>query len=100
MIFALSMSIFFSLLRFALAERILKSLSGGVKKSGVILISLLFYMSNIIIIGLIIVLSLKTGGYTFIASLIGTFWVVIIIIINSLTEALGITRNQFGQKVK
>ncbi|WP_244648279.1 hypothetical protein [Ruminiclostridium herbifermentans] len=44
-------------------------------------------------------LSLNFGIYTFIAALIGSLSIVIVTIINAITEALGITKNQFGEKV-
>lgn len=100
MIFALTMSTIFSLLRFASIERILKLMTSSSKKTGVFVLNLLIYLFLMAAIGVIIVLSLKTGVLTFLAALAGTLIIVIIIMINALTEALGITRNQFGQKVK
>lgn len=100
MIFALSASTFVSFLRLASFGRILKLLTSGEGKNRLIIINLLLYMLYLIAIGVVIAVSLKIGTRTFLAALTGTLLIVIIIMINAITEALGITRNQFGQKVK
>lgn len=99
MIIALTLGSFFSLLRFWLLESMIKYLSKNSNKTFAIVISLMFYVFGLIIIGIIVVLSLNFGIYTFIAALIGSLSIVIVTIINAITEALGITKNQFGEKV-
>jgi hypothetical protein len=54
---------------------------------------------GLIIIGITVVFAFNFGVYTFVAALIGSLSIVIVIIINAITEALGITKNQFGEKV-
>lgn len=100
MMVALTLGVIFSLLRFGLLEAILKYLSVSGKKSLAILVNLMLYLLSLVIIGVMVVVSMRFGIYTFLATLIGSLSTVIVIMINAITEALGITRNQFGQKVK
>jgi hypothetical protein len=87
MIIALTLGVFFSLLRFYLLDFVLRYLGASRNK-------------NLAIIGVTIVLAVRIGIYTFIAALVGSLSIIIIVMINAITEALGITRNQYGQKVK
>jgi len=100
MFFALTASILFSVLRFALLEAVLKLLGGGESKTILIIINLVIYLFNLVIIGVMIVLAMRFGVLTLIATLGGTLSISIIIMINAITEAFGITKNQYGQKVK
>ncbi|HEY5582941.1 MAG TPA: hypothetical protein VIK78_00395 [Ruminiclostridium sp.] len=100
MLFALTAGILFSVLRFALLEAVLKLLGGGENKTIIIIINLVIYLFNLVIIGVMIVLAMQFGVLTLIATLVGTLSIPIIIMINAITEALGITKNQYGQKVK
>lgn len=99
MIFALTLGTFFSLLRFWLLESMIKYLSRSSNKTLTIVISLMIYMFGLIIVGITVVLAFNFGIYTFVAALIGSLSIVIVTIINAITEALGITKNQFGEKV-
>lgn len=100
MLFALTAGILFSVLRFALLEAVLKLLGGGENKTIIIIINLVIYLFNLVIIGVMIVLAMQFGVLTLIATLVGTLSIPIIIMINAITEAFGITKNQYGQKVK
>ena len=100
MILALTVSVLFSVLRFALLETVLKLLSGQVNKTLVIITSLMIYLFSLVIIGITLVFAMRIGFYTFIVALVGALSIVIIIMINAITEAFGITKNQYGQKVK
>ncbi|HEY5584560.1 MAG TPA: hypothetical protein VIK78_08715, partial [Ruminiclostridium sp.] len=64
------------------------------------IINLVIYLFNLVIIGVMIVLAMRFGVLTLIATLGGTLSISIIIMINAITEAFGITKNQYGQKVK
>lgn len=100
MIVALTVGVLFSILRFGLLESVLKYLGASGKKSLAIIINLVIYLLSLVIIGVMVVLAMRIGIYTFVAALIGALSITIIIMINAITEALGITRNQYGQKVK
>lgn len=100
MIVALTLSVFFSILRFALLESIIKFICASGNKNLAIIANLVIYLFSLVIIGVMVVLSMRVGVYTFIATLVGSLSIIIIIMINAITEALGITRNQYGQKVK
>jgi hypothetical protein len=69
------------------------------KKTLTIIVSLMIYIFGLLIIGITAILALNFGVYTFIAALVGSLSIVIITIINGITEALGITKNLFGEKV-
>lgn len=99
MIFALTLGTFFSLLRFWLLESMINYLSRSENKTLAIVISLMIYVFGLIVIGITVVFALNFGIYTFIAALMGSLSIVIVTIINAITEALGITKNQFGEKV-
>lgn len=100
MMFALTASMMFSLLRFSVLESVLKHLGNGLNKKSAIVLNLVLYIFNLGIIGLVIGAALYTGTAVFIAAVFGTLSVLVILMINVLTEALGITKNQFGQRVK
>lgn len=99
MIIVLTLSVIFSLLRFWLLESIINYLGKNTNKTLAIISSLMLYMFGLIIIGITVVFALNFGVYTFIVALIGSLSIVIVTIINAMTEALGITKNQFGEKV-
>lgn len=99
MIVALTFGMSFALLRFAVLESVFGHLYGAGKKRAVIT-NLVIYLLNIVIIATMVMISMHYGLYTLVAALAGTFSIMIIVIINAVTEAFGITKNQFGQKVK
>jgi hypothetical protein len=99
MIVALTLGTIFSLLRFWLLESMIKYLSKSSNKTLTIVIGLIIYVFGLIIVGITVVLALNFGIYTFVVALIGSLSIVLITIINAITEALGITKNQFGEKV-
>lgn len=100
MIFALTAGVLFSLLRFAVLESVLKHLISLGNKKQAIIAGLVIYLLNLVIIGITVTLAMQFGVYTLIAALIGTLSILIIVMINAVTEAFGITKNQYGQKVK
>jgi len=100
MIVALTLGVLFSLLRFGLLESVLKYLGASGNKSLAIVANLMIYLVSLVIMGVMVVLSMRVGVYTFLTALVGSLSIIIIIMINAITEALGITRNQYGQKVK
>ena len=100
MMVSLTLGVLFSLLRFGLLEFILRYLGRSGNKRLVIIATIMVYISSLAIIGITIVFAMRIGVYTFFAALVGSLSVVIILMINAITEALGITRNQYGQKVK
>ena len=100
MMISLTLGVIFSLLRFGILEAVLRYLGASGKKNLAMLVNLMIYLFSLVIVGVMVVVSMRFGIYTFLATLIGSLSTVIIIMINAITEALGITRNQFGQKVK
>lgn len=100
MILVLTLSVFFSILRLALLEAILKILGDSGNKRLAIITNLVVYLFSLVVIGITLILAMRINFYTFIVALVGALSSVIIIMINAITEALGITRNQYGQKVK
>lgn len=97
---ALTAGVLFSLLRFAVLESVLKHLIAVGNKRQAIITNLVIYLLNLVIIGITVVLAMQFGVYTLIAALAGTLSIQIIVMINAVTEAFGITKNQYGQKVK
>lgn len=100
MIAILTLSVFFSILRFAMLEGSLKLLGSKGSRKLAIIVSIMLYLFWLVIVGGLVAIALKIGIYTFFAALVGSLSTEAIIMINSITEALGITKNQFGQKVK
>ncbi|WP_242856165.1 hypothetical protein [Ruminiclostridium josui] len=68
-------------------------------KKVAVALNLVLYLFNLGIITITFVLALNFGVYTLLAALTGTLSVVIVIMVNTITETLGITKNQFGEKV-
>lgn len=99
MLFFLTFSVLFSSLRFWLLESIINNVGKSGNKRLKIIISLILYILGLLIIGVLLVYALNFGIYTFVVTLVGSFSIVIITIINAITEALGITKNRFGEKV-
>lgn len=101
MIVALTLSVIFSLLRFWLLESMInyRENNGSKRKKITIIAILIIYIFGLFVIGITVILALNFGVYTFIAALIGSLSIVIITIFNGITEALGITKNGFGEKV-
>lgn len=99
MVFTLTLSVLFSLLRFWLLESMINYMGKNGKKTLAIIGSLMLYIFGLLIIGITAIFALNFGVYTFIAALVGSLSIVIITIINGITEALGITKNRFGEKV-
>ncbi len=95
-----TVGVLMAVLRFGLLEMILGFLGTKQSKRLSIIVVLMSYAFSLAIVGITIVLAIRIGVYTFIAALIGSLSIIIIIMINAITEALGITKNQFGQKVK
>lgn len=100
MILVLTFGVLFSILRFWLLESVLKQVVGRGKKSLAIIANMMVYLFSLVVVGGIVVIAIRIGIYTVIAALVGTLSIPIIIMINTITEALGITKNQYGQKVK
>jgi hypothetical protein len=100
MITSLTLGVFISLLRFAVLESVFRHLLGGASKNRAIFISLVIYLLNLVIIGITVVFAMQFGIYSFLAALAGTLSILIIVMINAVTEAFGITKNHYGQKVK
>jgi len=100
MMVALTLCVFFSILRFGLLESVLKYLGASGNKNLAIIANLMIYVFSLAIIGVTVVLAMRIGVYTFLAALVGSLSIIIIVMVNAITEALGITRNQYGQKVK
>lgn len=99
MIIILTVSVLFSLLRLAVLEAVLKQLGNGINKTVAVVLNLVLYLFNLGVISVTIVFALRMGVHTFLAALTGTLSVMIVIVLNVVTETLGITKNQFGQKV-
>jgi hypothetical protein len=100
MVMVLTGGVLFSVLKFALLEAVLKLLGSGRKKTLAIMAIIIIYLFSLVIIGVLVVFAMRIGVYTFIAAMVGSLSVIIIVMINAITEALGITKNQYGQKVK
>lgn len=99
MMVALTLGVLFSLVRFGLLEWVITYLNSSVKKTITIVASIMIYVFGLLIVGITAIFALNFGVYTFLAALVGSFAVVIITMINAITEALGITKNRFGEKV-
>ncbi len=97
---ALTLGVLLSLLRLAIFDAILGVLIGQASKKQAVIISLVIYLLNLVIIGITIVFALQFGIQVFIAALAGILTIMIIVMINAITEAFGITKNHYGQKVK
>lgn len=95
---AVTAGVALSILRFAAFERILKIASVSKTKPFVMLISIIWYLLNLGIILVIFAKSIQISFTTLLAALLGTLSFLIIIVINTVTETLGITQNQFGQR--
>ncbi|PYG89534.1 hypothetical protein LY28_00753 [Ruminiclostridium sufflavum DSM 19573] len=99
MIVALSLGTFFSLLRFGLLETMINYMCRSGNKTLTIVASLMIYVFGLLVIGITTVFALNFGVYTFIAALAGSLSIVIVTVINAVTEALGITKNRFGEVI-
>ncbi len=99
MIIILTVSVLFSLIRLAVLESVLKHLGESSNKTVAVVLNLVIYLLNLGIITITFVLAVRFGVNTLLAALTGTLSVMIVIILNTITEALGITKNQFGEKV-
>lgn len=100
MIAALTIGVLISLLRFAVLESVLRHLLSIANKKQAVFINLVIYLLNLVIIGITVVLAMQFGIYPFLAALAGILSILIIVMINAVTEAFGITKNNYGQKVK
>ena len=100
MILVLTLSVFFSILRFAILEAVLKHLGNSGKKKLAIITNLVLYLFSLVVIGIMLILAMRISVYSFIIVLVGACSIVIIVMINAITETMGITRNYYGQKVK
>lgn len=100
MIVALTAGILLSLLRVTVLEALFKHLLGFSGKKHVIVINLGIYFINLVIIGVAVVIAMQFGVHALMAALLGILSVMIIVMINAVTEAFGITKNHYGQKVK
>ncbi|MDF2987983.1 MAG: hypothetical protein K0R50_3493 [Eubacterium sp.] len=100
MALALTISVLLALLRFAVLESVLKHSISIASKKQAIFISLVIYLLNLVIIGITVVLAMQFGIDVLLAALAGTLSILIIVMINAVTEAFGITKNHYGQKVK
>ncbi|EPR14480.1 hypothetical protein L323_00200 [Ruminiclostridium papyrosolvens C7] len=98
-IIILTVSVIFSLLRLAVLESVLKHLGEGANKTVAVVLNLVIYLFNLGIITITFVLAVSFGVYALLAALTGTLSVMIVIVLNTITETLGITKNQFGEKV-
>lgn len=99
-IIVLTITVLFSIIRFAMLEGILKTIGPKANRNNAVIIIIMLYIFSLVIVGGMVVIAIRIGIYAIFAALIGSLAVEVIIMINSITEALGITRNQFGQKVK
>ncbi|WP_242981137.1 hypothetical protein [Ruminiclostridium sufflavum] len=93
------MGTFFSLLRFGLLETMINYMCRSGNKTLTIVASLMIYVFGLLVIGITTVFALNFGVYTFIAALAGSLSIVIVTVINAVTEALGITKNRFGEVI-
>ncbi len=100
MVVALTAGVLLSLLRFSVLEAVFKHLLGVAGKKRAIINNLVIYLLYIVIIGITVVLAMQFGVHSLMAALAGILSVPIIVMINAITEAFGITKNHYGQKVK
>lgn len=98
MAIAVTAGVALSILRFAAFERILIIAGVSKTKPFVMLVSIVWYLLNLGIILVIFAKSIQISFTTLLAALLGTLSFLIIIVINTVTETLGITQNQFGQR--
>jgi|GEM_PF-2107204 len=100
-IVALTAGVLLSLLRVAVLEALFNNLLGHAgKKQIIIIINLGIYLLNLVIVGVTLVIAMQFGVHTLVAALVGILSVQIVVMINAVTEAFGITKNHYGQKVK
>lgn len=100
MVTALTAGVLLSLFRFAVLESVFRHLIGTASKKQAVTVSLVIYLLNLVIIGITAVFAMQFGVYALGAALAGILSVLIIVMINAVTEAFGITKNHYGQKVK
>ncbi len=100
MVTALTAGVLLSLFKFAVLESVFGHLIGTASKKQAVTVSLVIYLLNLVIIGITAVFAMQFGVYALGAAMAGILSVLIIVMINAVTEAFGITKNHYGQKVK
>ncbi len=100
MILALTAGVLLSIFRFAVLESLFKHLLHGSKKGHVVIVVFVIYLFNLAIIGITIVYAMQYGLFVFLAALCGILSITFVLMICAVLNALGVTNNHYGQKVK
>ena len=88
-----------SAIRISILEGILKRLTNICTKKQLVLQSVFWYILSLLAIALLLIMSARVSIVTMICALIGVLSLVIIVILNTITELIGVTHNQFGSKL-
>lgn len=86
-------------IRLSVLEYILKGLTNVCTKNQLVLQSIFWYVLSILAIALLLIVSVRISISAMICALIGVLSLVIIVLLNTITEVTGVTHNQFGSKL-
>ncbi len=100
MIIALTSGVLLSIIRFAVLDSFFKRLLHGSSKNRAVVVVFVIYLLNLAIIGVTIVFAMQYGFFVFLAALSGMLSITFVLMICAVLNALGITNNHYGQKVK
>lgn len=86
-------------IRLSMLEYILKRLTNVCTKNQLVLQSIFWYVLSLLAIALLLIVSVRISISSMICALIGVLSLVIIVLLNTITEVTGVTHNQFGSKL-
>ena len=86
-------------IRLSMLEYILKRLTNVCTKNQLVLQSIFWYVLSLLAIALLLIVSVRISISSMICALIGVLSLVIIVLLNTITEVTGVTHNQFGIKL-
>ncbi len=88
-----------SAIRISILEGILKRLTNICTKKQLVSQSIFWYILSLLAIALLLLMSVTVSIETMICALIGVLSLLIIIVVNTITELIGVTHNGFGSKL-
>ena len=86
-------------IRLSMLEYILKRLTNVCTKNQLVLQSIFWYVLSLLAIALLLIVSVRISISSMICALIGVLSLVIIVLLNTITEVTGVTHIQFGIKL-
>ena len=86
-------------IRLSVLEYILKRLTNVCTKNQLVLQSIFWYVLSLLAIALLLIVSVRISISSMICALIGVLSLVIIVLLNTITEVTGVTHNQFASKL-